>query len=146
MAVITTARYGPGRFNCLRAGGHSANSTAQHKNWNNAVYLLRNPRPIQSPVQSQSVVRPFSWIAFQPLSIAAVQKNTDNGSTVINTAPAEIMGVVVAISSSKNPARALISRAKKRSRKKLIRAVRTGEKKRTPNALSPHSEVPKNCV
>ena len=78
--------------------------------------------------------------------MAAVQNKTESGSTVISTAPTDVRGVAVMISSRKNPARALTSRAKKRSTIRLRMAAMTGEKKRTPNAVSPQSEVPRNCV
>ena len=53
-------------------------------------------------------------------------------------------GVAVTMSSSQNPARALISRAKKRSTITLKIAANNGEKNRTPNSVSPNSDVPAN--
>src|SRR5207249_4309655 len=111
-----------------------------------SVYLLRNPRPIQRPTHSHEAVVALGWIARQPATIAAVQNRTENTSTVIRTAPADTNGVAVRISTRKKPARALNSRAKKRSTKKLRSAAETGEKKRTPNSVSPNRVVPRNCA
>ena len=110
------------------------------------MYLLRKPRPIQSPTQSQGRAVAFACTARQPASMAAVQNSTDSGSTVIRIAPADASGVAVMMSSRKKPARALTSRAKKRSSMRLSTAAMTGEKKRTPKAVSPHKAVPRNCV
>jgi len=91
------------------------------------VYLLRNPSPIQRPTQSQCRAVACSCTARQPASMAAVQNRTESGSTVISTAPAESSGVAVTISTRKKPARALTSRAKKRSTIRLRMAAMTGE-------------------
>ena len=64
----------------------------------------------------------------------------------MRTAPTDNSGVAVMMSSRKNPARAFTSRAKKRSRRRLRIAAMTGEKNRTPKAVSPHKDVPRNCV
>ena len=110
------------------------------------MYLLRKPSPIQTPTQSQSTVLAVSCTARHPANMAAVQNNTESESTVMSTAPTAINGTAAVISTRKNPARAVTSSAKKRSRRKLKVAAMTGEKKRTPKAVSPHSEVPRNCV
>ena len=78
--------------------------------------------------------------------MAAVQKNTESGSTVIMTEPNDVMGVTVITAKRTTAARPLTSRVKNRRRKMDVTAAITGEKKRTPNALSPQREVPRNWV
>ena len=131
---------------CFRAGGQTRKNAAQHIHINGDEYLLRKPNPIHSPVQSQSLVRELSCTAFQPLNIAAVQNNTVSGSTVSSVAPTESNGVAVTINTRKKPARPFTSRLKKRSSMKPKIAAIKGEKKRTPNAVSPQMLVLTNCV
>jgi hypothetical protein len=70
--------------------------------------------------------------------MAAVQNKTDRGSMVIKTAPAESSGGADD-HTRKNPAR-VHPRAKNGDNEMRIAAM-TGEKKRTPNAVSPQSDA-----
>src|SRR6266850_3998778 len=88
----------------------------------------------------------FGCTARQPDTIAAVQNKTKSGSTVIRIVPAERSGVAVVIKRRKNPARALTVFAKNRSTMRLKSAAIAGEKNRMPKAVSPKSDVPRNCV
>src|SRR5262245_7704195 len=144
--LIPSATYGPGRHRCFRAGGHKAKNTAQQSHCSSSVYLLRNPSPIHNPTQHQSRVVPLPWQERHPATIAAVQNKTESGSTVISTAPAHIKGVAVIMSTSANPVLPYTSRAKNRNNIKLRIAAMTGEKKRTPKAVSPQRLVPRNWV
>ena len=65
---------------------------------------------------------------------------------VISVAPTAIRGVTDIAATRQKAARPLSSRATKRSRSSDRMAAMIGEKNRTPNALSPHSAVPRNCV
>src|SRR5262249_10194867 len=119
-----------------------------------AVYLLIIPRPRNKPVHSQffSADRfPRAWVgsalsALQPEIIAATQNKTERASTVSNVEPTASNGVAARIRMSQNAARAFTSRAINRSNRKERAAASTGERKRIPNSLSPHSEVPMNCA
>src|SRR5258708_3735016 len=144
-ALTARASQGPGLFKSFRAGGQSAKKAAQHNSWKSAVYLLRKPKPIQRPVQAQSAMR-SCCTARHPATIAAAQKKTESGSTVMRMAPRAASGVAVLTSTSIHPARALTSRAKNRSNIRLRPALSIGEKNRTPNWVSPQSEVPRNWV
>ena len=65
---------------------------------------------------------------------------------VISVAPMASSGVAVAARISNTPTRALTSRARKRNSINESVAAMTGEKNRTPNSLSPHIVVPRNCA
>ena len=93
---------------------------------------------------SQSRVLPSGCTARQPAIMAHVQHKTSGGSIVIKIVPMPSSGVAVATSSSQNDRRAPISRARKRNSIRLRIAANKGEKKRTPNSVSPNSEVPAN--
>ncbi len=91
---------------------------------------------------SQSRVFPSGCIARQPAIIAHVQHRTSGGSIVIRIVPMPSSGVAVATSSNHNDGRAPASQARKRSSIRLVIAAKSGEKNRTPNCVSPKSEVP----
>ena len=145
-AASSSASQGPRRRRCARAGGQAAKKTPQQTHWNRLVYLLNDPRPIQSPIQSHCRVEPPGCRARQPATSAAVQNRTDNGSIVINREPSAMSGVTLRMATAKNAARPLTSRARNRSSSSDNPAEISGEKKRTPNWLSPHRCVPRNCT
>ena len=109
------------------------------------MYLLRNPRPSQRPVQSHCAVVPWGWTARQPAIIAAVQNNVTNESIVMSTPPTKSIGVAVVTRRRINPSRALATRAMNRSSIRLIVAVISGEKNRTPKVVSPQRCVESQC-
>src|SRR5262245_17132633 len=127
---MSKATYGPRERRCLRDWGQRQKKSAHDASCRIAVYLLRNPSPINTPVSNQpfKLLDGGNFTARQPVSIAAVQKKTDNGSTVISTEPAASMGVAVTMRSRKNPARALNARAKNRTTRRLRMAATTGAK------------------
>ena len=105
------------------------------------MYLQRKPSPIARPTTSQSRVLPSGCTARQPAISAHIQQSTSGGSIVISTVPMPSSGVALTMSSSQNAGRAPISRARNRSVITLKIAANSGEKNRTPNAVSP-----KMCV
>ena len=90
---------------------------------------------------SQSRVFPSGCAARQPATNAHVQQRTSGGSIVIKMVPMPSNGVAEAMSSSQNDSRAPISRARNRSNSRLVIAAKSGEKNRTPNSVSPKTEV-----
>ena len=93
------------------------------------------------PTTSQSRVLPSGCAARQPATSAHIQHSTIGGSVVSKIVPMPSNGAAVTMSNSQNPARALTSRAKKRSTITLRIAANNGEQNRTPNSVSPHSDV-----
>lgn len=99
-----------------------------------------------SPTSVQCRVVAPGCVARQPTSIATVHPNTSGGSMVIKIEPMPSSGTAVTASRRKKPARALTSREMKRNTARLIMAAKSGEKKRTPKALSPNRDVPANWM
>jgi hypothetical protein len=87
---------------------------------------------------------PSGCTARQPASIDIVQQSTSGGSMVIRIVPTLMSGALVMMSRSRTPSRALETLAINRSMTMLSSAANTGEKKRTPNWVSPQSDVPAN--
>jgi hypothetical protein len=139
------ARYGPGRRRWARAGGQRKKKSAQLRSWNSAVYLLRKPKPRQRPAPAQYFSEPVCT-ARQPATIEAAQKKTDGESTVSNVAPKAANGMAENMTMSQKPARALASAAMNQSMTSESSAASTGERNRTPKAVSPHTAVPRNCA
>src|SRR5882762_531239 len=98
------------------------------------------------PLQIQSDVFPSGCTARQPAIIAAVQNKTSSGSIVIRVAPTAAKGTHWRQTTSQKAVRALASLARKRRTISDTKAAITGARKRTPNSLSPKSEVPMNCA
>jgi hypothetical protein len=91
-------------------------------------------------------VPPSGCAARQPVTRAAVQNKTESGSTVITVAPSASNGVTVMTKNNMNATLPPVSRAMSRSTSTDITPAMTGEKKRTPNSLSPQRCVPSHCV
>src|SRR5687768_8598948 len=104
-ATTRRASQGPKVRRCRRAAGQRQKKTAQQPSWNSAVYLLNNPSPVNSPVQSHSLVDGSLFTARQPASVAAVQNITDSGSIVIRIDPAAAKGAACKASVTKNAVR-----------------------------------------
>src|ERR1051326_4183335 len=101
---------------------------ARQTGWSRAVYLLKAPSPIHTPVQSQYRIE-FPCAARQPVTRAAVQNKTSKQSTVRTEAPTANKGVAAVTTISQNPARKCPCRARKRNSIQETMAALTGEKK-----------------
>src|SRR2546421_7660874 len=91
-SAIPNARYGPGRRRWIRAGFHKRKNNPQQTGWKKAVYLLKQPSPIQRPVKSQQR-RESCCTACHPAIMEAVQNKTNRQSTVSTTVPTANNGV-----------------------------------------------------
>src|SRR6188768_4504716 len=103
--------------------------TVQDSHCRRAVYLLRNPNPIQSPTRAQFLAVPSDWMARHPANIASTQKRASSGSMVMRIDPPASMGVTLAMATSQNPARAVTCLEKNLKATRLPIAEHTGEKK-----------------
>ena len=129
----------------MRAGFHSAKKITQLPKENGNVYLLKNPQPIQSPIQHQSFNDRDS-MACQPATIVSTQKSTFNGSIVIRIDPTDNNGAASTDKINAKAALRFTSLAINLNNTSDKRPAIKGEKKRTPNAESPQIEVPSHCV
>ncbi len=104
------------------------------------------PGPSLCQPAIQSRVSPSGCTARQPAISAHVHHSTSGGSMVIRMEPAASSGTALTTSKNQNAAQPPISSAMKRSVIQLNAAAMTGEKKRTPNGVSPHKLVPANWI
>ena len=85
--------------------------------------------------------------AVLPSMIAALGVvDASRPTMVIKVEPTRSKGMVLLISTTTKPIRALNSRVQNRRQRNPIKAEMTGEKNLTPKSLSPHSAVPMNIV
>src|SRR5216117_3405056 len=101
---------------------------------------------MNKPVLSHGPGEGSLFTARQPATIAAVQNKTSSGSMVIRIDPAAASGAACNASVRKNAVRPLVWAPINLSTSTLTIAAITGEKNRTPNSVSPHNLVPRNCV
>ena len=142
---MANANQGPGRRRCLRAGGWIQKNAAKPAMRKGEKYLLRNVPISPTPTTAHHPVQSFSR-AFQPATMARVQKATVRASTVRMMDPTDNNGMEVSTATRKKPVRHPANRATNPDNPHAVAADSTGAKNRTPNSRSPHKWVPIHCA